>query len=622
MLKDRNIICISSIDWDFIWQGHQEIMSVLAKNGNRVLFIESTGVRAPTFKDMPRLLHRFANWRKGFKGVRKEGENLYIYSPLTLPFPYSRIAIKINKVIMLSVIKHWMNVMGFHNPVVWTFLPTGIVLDMLNELDPSIFVYYCIDDFASSSKTACKIKRAEDKVIKKADLIFATAHNIYNRCLSRNKRSYLFPFGVSIANYVEVRENHVDIPDDLKRVKRPIIGYIGGLHKWIDMKLVRAIALARKDISIVMVGPKQTSLSDIDGLDNVFMLGKKEHRELPRYAKFFDAGIIPYQITRYTENVYPTKMNEYLAMGKPVISTRIPEVLRFDKANGGNFIYFIEKEGDAGSAINRALSENNDAIINKRIEAANGNSWDRRIEAMCDLIEARLAEIRLDTNQDWKEKFKYVYGRLKRKATRVAGAVLIFYLLVFYTPIVWIIARPLNVAGLPQRSDCIAVLGGGVGESGKAGQGYEERVSYAVELYKKGFADYLIFSSGYKNVFDETMVMKALAVALEVPEASVILENNASNTYENVKFITGIMRSKGWKRVLLVTAPYHTLRVSLVFKKTAKDINVAYLPLPKSLFYNHEVKGIFKKRVTIMQIKGILHEYLGIAYYRFKGWIR
>src|SRR3989338_7857141 len=101
MLKNKNIICISTIDWDFIWQGHQEIMSVLAKNGNRVLFIENTGVRAPTFKDIPRLWHRLSNWRKGFKGVRKEMENLYIYSPLAIPFPYSRVAIKINRVIMI-----------------------------------------------------------------------------------------------------------------------------------------------------------------------------------------------------------------------------------------------------------------------------------------------------------------------------------------------------------------------------------------------------------------------------------------------------------------------------------------------------------------------------------------
>ena len=72
MLQSQNIICISSIDWDFIWQGHQEIMSTFARNGNRVLFLENTGVRAPTLRDIPRLKKRFINWSKGVRGIRKE----------------------------------------------------------------------------------------------------------------------------------------------------------------------------------------------------------------------------------------------------------------------------------------------------------------------------------------------------------------------------------------------------------------------------------------------------------------------------------------------------------------------------------------------------------------------
>jgi len=85
MLKNKNIICISSIDWDFVWQGHQEIMSTFAKNGNRVLFIENTGVRAPTFKDMPRIRKRMINWAKSIKGFRRETDSLYIYSPIIFP---------------------------------------------------------------------------------------------------------------------------------------------------------------------------------------------------------------------------------------------------------------------------------------------------------------------------------------------------------------------------------------------------------------------------------------------------------------------------------------------------------------------------------------------------------
>ena len=92
VLKGQDIVCISSIDWDFIWQGHQQIMSTLAANGNRVLFVENTGVRRPNFEDIPRLRKRIRNWWRGTKGFRQEQDNLFVYSPLILPLPYSRIA--------------------------------------------------------------------------------------------------------------------------------------------------------------------------------------------------------------------------------------------------------------------------------------------------------------------------------------------------------------------------------------------------------------------------------------------------------------------------------------------------------------------------------------------------
>jgi len=87
MFSGRDVVCISSIDWDFIWQGHQQIMSALAQHANRVLFIENTGVRAPTLRDLPRLKKRVINWWGGTKGFRREQENLFIYSPLASPFP-------------------------------------------------------------------------------------------------------------------------------------------------------------------------------------------------------------------------------------------------------------------------------------------------------------------------------------------------------------------------------------------------------------------------------------------------------------------------------------------------------------------------------------------------------
>src|SRR5438093_4460499 len=95
-----DILCISSIDWDFIWQGHQEIMSTLAAEGHRVLFLENTGVRAPKVRDLPRVRQRIRNWWRGTKGFREERPNLFVYSPLVFPFPYSRVARWANRLLL------------------------------------------------------------------------------------------------------------------------------------------------------------------------------------------------------------------------------------------------------------------------------------------------------------------------------------------------------------------------------------------------------------------------------------------------------------------------------------------------------------------------------------------
>src|SRR5215467_7513866 len=131
MIRKPDLVCISSIDWDFIWQGHQEIMSRLAAAGHRVLFVENTGVRAPKVSDLGRVRQRIRNWWRGTKGFREERPNLFVYSPLVLPLPYSRPARFVNRLILFSALRRWLRATGFYRPIVWTFLPTPLAHDLI-----------------------------------------------------------------------------------------------------------------------------------------------------------------------------------------------------------------------------------------------------------------------------------------------------------------------------------------------------------------------------------------------------------------------------------------------------------------------------------------------------------
>ena len=116
------------------------------------------------------------------------------------------------------------------------------------------------------------------------------------------------------------------------------------------------------------------------------------------------------------------------------------------------------------------------------------------------------------------------------------------------------------MAESPRQADAIVVFAGGVGESGRAGGGYQERVKEAVDLYRQGYAPHLVFSSGYVFAFHETEVMRSLAVSNGVPADAITLETRAANTYENVAYSNEIAGRHGWKRILLVSSPYHMRR--------------------------------------------------------------
>lgn len=610
MTHRYDIICISSIDWDFIWQGHQEIMSRLAADGHRILYVENTGVRQPRVSDIGRIRERIRNWWRSTKGFRQERQNLFVYSPLVLPFPYSRIARWFNGQLMARSLTRWMRAAGFSRPVVWTFLPTPLVLEVIRQLEPVITIYHCVDEFSSSSSSARRIVASEEQLFKRADLVFVTSDKLRERAARYNSNVHLFPSGVNIEAFAN--DGPAETPADVQSLPKPIVGYVGGLHQWVDQQLIATAAEQLPGVSFVMVGPEQADVSVLRRHRNIHLLGQRSHGELAAYLAAFDVTLVPYRLTDYTENVYPVKMNEYLAMGKPVIATDLAEVRRFNQEHG-DVIRIVRDAPSMAAAIRELVPPAAPEIIERRKAVARSNSWHNRVAEMLRLmgeaVTAREREV-----IGWEARLRRLYSRARRRTVEAVGGVIAIYLLLFYTPLLWWVAAPLKMSSPPVAADAIVVFAGGVGESGKAGGGFQERVSQAVNLYKAGYAPRVIFSSGYVFTMQEAAVMKGVAIDQGVPADAILLEERAATTFQNVVFTNRILLNNDWHRILLVSSPYHMRRAMLTWHKVSPEIQVTATPVPQSEFYTHESWG-----ASLEQVRGIVHEYAAIVDYWMRG---
>jgi uncharacterized SAM-binding protein YcdF (DUF218 family) len=608
----HDIVCISSIDWDFIWQGHQEIMSRFAAEGHRVLFVENTGIRPPGVRDLGRVRSRVRNWWRGTRGFREERPGLFILSPLLLPLPYSRIAVWVNRTLLRRALQRWMRATSFHAPIVWTFLPTPLARAVMRDLDPALTIYYCIDDFASSSHAARQVTKAERLMFREVDLVFVTSERLRQRAARDADRVHLFPFAVNYEAFERVRLAADEVPPDLRALPKPIVGYVGGLHHWIDQPLLCAVADALPQASVVLIGPRQTDVSSLESRPNIHLLGARPHAELPGYIKGFDVGLIPYRLSEYTAHVYPTKLNEYLAMGVPVVTTDLDEIRRF-AAKYGPVVESAASPDLFVSGVRRALAGSAEAVA-RRIEVARDNGWTARVAEMSALITTALDE-RSRSSVGWEARLGRLYRVARRPSLYAASALLAVYVLLFHTPLLWLSAQPLQVVDPPAPADAIVVLAGGIGESGVAGEAYQEKVLQAVELYQGGYAGHLIFSSGVTYVFREAQVMKALALALGVPEEAIVLEERGGGNYASLLNAKAIMDARGWTRVLVVTSPFNTVRSRLVASRNLPDATVRLTPPTGSAFFGN------RDEVRWRHIRAIVHEYLAILYYWARGYI-
>ena len=454
MISGRDIVYISSIEWSFLWQGHQEIARRLAEAGNRVLYVENTGVRAPTLRDAGRVAFRLKRWAGALRssGVREVAPNIYVCSPLALPPFGARWRRELNRRLLLPLVRRAARRLGMRDVLFWTYLPTDTTLDLIRLMrgPRSGVAYYCVADFTQLTPHADKLRQSERQTVEESDVVFTNCSALAKSFSRWNPHTHVFPFGVNLDAFrlddaqtgegsgdgPSTGSNQRDLHEDdgksrpasdkapksrdaahtssaqaaamaraaagnghagaggalaLAQLPRPVVGYIGGMHRHVDFELIGEMARARPGWSWVCVGALQTDVKPLAGLPNVHLLGQRPHGELGGLIRQFDVCIVPYVNSVYTETVVPTKINEYLAMGKPVVSTDLPTVREFNEEHD----VLLTAEARAESfldAIERALRLPNDAAtVEHRRRVAELGDWGARFEAMSRLFEARLA---------------------------------------------------------------------------------------------------------------------------------------------------------------------------------------------------------------------------------------
>lgn len=383
-------IVFSSVDWDFVWQGQQEITVRLASSGARVLYVENTASRSPRAGDLGRIARRLARWTRG--AVRHEvtlPSGVTIFSPLVAPYPWRSWSRLLNRQLFVGTVRRLSRALT--SPSIWTFLPTPTVIDAIAacRAPGSVVIYYCVTDFAEVVNDRGGLRRAEERLLAQADLVFVNGEHLRQRFQDRHPRVRVYPFGVDATTFSPDRADQD--PADLSAIPPPRVGYVGGLHRHLATEWIAAAARALPNVSFVLVGPAQIDTGPLSGVPNVHLLGQRPHPDLPGYMASFDVCLIPYRLTAYTTSVVPTKLFEYLAMGKPVVSSPLPEVLSLrPPEHAVRFAGYAEEFASAvQEQLERAGSGTDQEAAARRAFALR-YSWDYLFPAMLrDIVEAR-----------------------------------------------------------------------------------------------------------------------------------------------------------------------------------------------------------------------------------------
>lgn len=361
-----DIVCVSHLRWNFVYQRPQHLMSRAAKNC-KVVYLEE-----PVFA---------------------EGIDPHLHTQcdggVTVATPHLPSDLDENQAGQLSrtLLEGLLSRLGIKQFVLWMYTP--MPLPYLGSLGASAVVYDCMDELANFRFAPPALRERERLLFKLSDLVFTGGVSLYEAKCNQHNNVYCFPSSVDAQHFAKARRLLPE-PLDMSQMNRPRVGFYGVIDERMDLELIETLSRRLPQVEFVMVGPfAKIDPAELPRLPNLHFLGQKAYSELPAYLAHWDVAILPFAQNDSTRFISPTKTPEYLAAGKPVVSTPIRDVVR--PYGERDLVYIAGGASDFCDDIRRALYEDQtqrqaraDAFIAKM-------SWDKTWSQMQNLIERTIA---------------------------------------------------------------------------------------------------------------------------------------------------------------------------------------------------------------------------------------
>ncbi len=376
-------------DWDDIWRRNQFLCAAYARRhpDAKILFVGLP-------RDVTGRL-RQGHWSE-LRGVLD-------WSPPGLPnititrfaklFPNALVpGRKMNEALMRSHIQKTAGHLGLNAPLLW--LNPHSAVHLAGHLGESAVIYDITDDWISltQSPALTRLIEAQDAALcARADAVIVCSEKLYEMKEGMARRLFLIPNGADATYYASVPDRTLPLPAEAAHWPRPVFGYTGTLHPdRVDVPLVASLARGLTAGSVVLVGPDHLSPEGhaaLGALPNVFLTGPKPYAQLPEYMRAFDVCITPHRVTPFTESLNPIKLWEYLAAGKPIVSTPV--------AGFRDYPQFVRLAAEAEEFIRQceaALEEDPGTVQGRQAEAGR-HSWEARLDAVEDVLAACLNQV-------------------------------------------------------------------------------------------------------------------------------------------------------------------------------------------------------------------------------------